>query len=155
MRRQAASVRLVGSSLCVLAAALLLSACASVPLAAPDVDARVKTMIPNSQKALIYLFRNEMMGALIKFEVSLDGRIVGKTAAKTFLVWEVDPGRHEIASEAENTDTLVIHAEAGKTYFVWQEVKMGGWYARNKLSLVDDAKGRAGVGECQLIQGTP
>jgi hypothetical protein len=35
--------------------------------------------------------------------------------------------------------------------YVWQEVKMGVMYARNKLTLVDEATGKAGVNECSLI----
>jgi len=32
-------------------------------------------------------------------------------------------------------------------------VKMGAFSARSALQLVDEAKGRAGVAECKLIQG--
>ena len=40
----------------------------------------------------------------------------------------------------------------GKTYYVWQEVKMGAFAARSALHLVDEQKGEAAVKECKLIQ---
>jgi len=140
-------------SVIVMAVGLMSSACGNVPLAASDISTQAKVRTPGPQKALIYLYRNEWMGGNAKMEVSLDGRIAGKTQTKTFFVWEVDPGRHEIESEAENTDKLVLNVEAAKTYFVWQEVKSGIWFPRTRLHLVDDAKGRAGVEECKMIQG--
>lgn len=42
--------------------------------------------------------------------------------------------------------------QAGKNYFVWQEVKMGLWMARSALQTVDEATGRKGVAECKRIQ---
>ena len=45
--------------------------------------------------------------------------------------------------------------EAGKTYFVWQEVKMGMFSARSRLGLVEAAKGQAGVKSCGLAVTTP
>lgn len=145
-------------SVTVATAALLSGACSSISgmggihLAAADLSAQAKSQRPDPQKALIYVYRNETMGHPTRMEVSLDDRIAGKTGAKTFFMFEVEPGRHEITSEAENTDKLVVNAEAGKAYFVWQEVKMGGWYARNRLHLVDEPQGRAGVAECRLLQ---
>lgn len=60
-----------------------------------------------------------------------------------------------LAGEAENTFELAIYAHAGETIFVWQEVKMGLLYARNKLQLVSAAEGKAGVRECGLIDFLP
>ena len=53
-------------------------------------------------------------------------------------------------SEAENNSTLDLDVAAGKVYYVWQEVKMGIMYARNKLQLVDDPTGQVGVKESKL-----
>jgi hypothetical protein len=95
------------------------------------------------------------MGAAIKMPVLLDGRAVGDTAAKTFMLLEVDPGSHTIVSKTENDATLKVDAVAGRNYFVWQEVKMGMMMARSQLHLVDEAQGKAGVAECNLIQPSP
>jgi hypothetical protein len=57
-----------------------------------------------------------------------------------------------VSSIAENTSLLRVTAEAGKAYFVWQEVKMGLWMARSQLQQVNDEVGRKGVGECKRAQ---
>lgn len=77
--------------------------------------------------------------------VSLDERILGKTAAHTYFFLTLEPGPHSITSEAENTSTLKVDMEAGQEYYVWQEVKMGLLYARNKLQLVTSERGQEGV----------
>ncbi|AFQ48541.1 lipoprotein [Burkholderia cepacia GG4] len=82
--------------------------------------------------------------------VILDGKILGDTAAKTYLYSEVEPGHHQLVSKAENDSTLDVDTVAGKIYYVWQEVKMGIMYARSKLQLVDDTTGRDGVKESKL-----
>jgi hypothetical protein len=133
-------------------AALLLGACASVPMAPPEMDLKAKNMSAPGDKALVYLYRNESMGAAIKMTVNLDGRYQGQTASKTYFMWLLPPGRHEFASVTENTATLPLDAKAGETYYIWQEVKMGAWSARSKLQLVDPATGRKGVEESKLIQ---
>jgi len=134
---------------------LLLGACASVPMATPEEDARAKEMLPPPGKALIYLYRNESMGAGVSFDVTLDGKPVGSTAANTYFMWVVDPGKHTITSKGENLDEITLNCEADRRYFVWQEVKMGFLYARNKLQQVSLADGLKGVNECKLAKGNP
>ena len=61
------------------------------------------------------------------------------------------PGKYKVESHAEDVSSLFLSVEAGKNYFVWQEVKMGMWMARSLLQQVDDNTGRAGVTESKLI----
>jgi hypothetical protein len=134
--------------LSLMAGAAFLTGCASVPMASLEQDAQTKTFSVKPGKANIYVYRNESMGAAIKMDVSLDGKPVGQTAAKTFFALEVAPGKHTLQGDS----VLDLTAQAGKNYFVWQEVKMGILVAGNKLQLVDEATGKAGVAECKLIE---
>ncbi|KWO50026.1 DUF2846 domain-containing protein [Burkholderia territorii] len=129
---------------------LILAGCASVPMGDPQQDAQLKTFSVPQEKAAIYVYRNESMGGAVKMPVTLDGKILGDTAAKTYLYSEVEPGHHQLISKAENDSTLDVDVVAGKIYYVWQEVKMGIMYARSKLQLVDETTGRAGVTESKL-----
>ena len=124
---------------------------ARVPLAASELDAQAKKMVPGSEKALIYVYRNpkETLGCAMTILVTLDDRVAGQTAPMTYFVWAVDPGKHEITSLTQSAAKLPLVAEAGKTYFVAQEVKL---YGGSELRPVDDATGRAAVAECRLIQ---
>lgn len=135
--------------------ATLLTGCASVKMASPNDDAKAKTFATNSNQANLYIYRNESMGGAVRMAVEMDGKEIGKTASKTYLVTSVSPGKHTLISKAENDSSLDLNAEAGKNYYVWQEVKMGLLSARSKLQLVDATQGQAGVKESQLIDTSP
>lgn len=126
--------------------------CASVQMGDPKQEAAVKTFAAPSDKAGLYIYRNETMGAAVKMDVTLDGKNIGQTAAKTFLYKEITPGKHVVASVAENSDMVEVDAKPGKLYYIWQEVKMGIMSARTKLHLVDEAAGKAGVQETKLAE---
>jgi hypothetical protein len=131
---------------------LLLTGCATVPMAPADADSQAKNFATKPDKSSIYVYRNESFGGVARMTVSLDGKVAGQSGPQTYFLWEVDPGPHEIASHAENVETLQITAEAGKAYYVWQEAKVGVWGARSRLHLMDERAGRKAVAECKLAQ---
>ena len=130
----------------------LLAGCASVPMSSMLDDAKGKSFAVAPGKANIYVYLNETFGAAIPMTVSLNGRVAGQSAAQTYFLFEVDPGVHDVGSIAENTVIHKLIAQAGNSYFVWQEVKMGLWMARSELRQVDEATGRKGVAECKRAQ---
>jgi len=132
--------------------ASVVSGCASVPMASMDEDAKAKTFAVREGKANIYVYRNESFGGAIPLAVALNGKVAGQTGPKTYFLFEVDPGTHEVSSIAENTSTLKLDAAPGKSYYVWQEVKMGVWMARSQLQQVDEAAGKQAVAECKRAQ---
>jgi hypothetical protein len=139
------------ASLAVLAA--LATACASVPRATPEADASAKEFRTTPGKANLYVFRDESFGGAVRMTVLLDGKLLGDTAANTFLLAAVDPGKHALVSKTENDANLEFVAEAGKNVYVWQEVKMGVWSARSQLSVMDEASAKPRVGRCSLAIG--
>lgn len=137
---------------CAIILGLILTGCASVPMASLEKDTAAKAFATQPGKANIYVYRHETMGAAVKMPVALNGKLVGDTAAKTYLLLDVEPGNHTLVSKTENDAVLNVAAEAGKNYYVWQEVKMGLWSARSALHLVDEKKGREDIAECKLIE---
>ena len=133
---------------------LLLSGCASVPMAPLDQDSKAKDFSPIPNKASLYIYRNESFGAAIPMTVSVNGKALGQTAAQTYFRLNLTPGKYNVESHAENVSNLSLTTEAGKNYFVWQEVKMGMWMARSLLQQTDETTGRAGVMESKLIAST-
>jgi len=132
---------------------LSLVACASVPMESPEQDAAAKNAKPGPGQSLIYVYRNEVFGAAIKLAITLDGKLAGETASETYFLFKVPAGKHTIASEAEGDwSKLTIDCKAGKTYYVWQEVKMGMFAPNSKLQLMDPMEGRKDVEECKLIK---
>lgn len=130
---------------------LILTGCASVPMASVEADAQAKQFVPSDGKSKIYVYRNENFGAALKMTVLLDDKILADTAAKTYVVAEVEPGQHILVSKTENDAMLELDTKAGEIYYVWQEVKMGAFTARSKLHLVDQKAGQEGVNESKLI----
>lgn len=137
-------------------ALVLLGGCASVPMASKDHDAQAKEFTVQKNQSNIYLYRNENIGGAIAIPVMIDGRVAGKTAAKTYFLWSVPPGKHEIVSMGENTEKITLDTKAGKNYFVWQEIKMGMWQPRTLLHVMNEEDGRKAVMECSLAaESTP
>lgn len=130
---------------------LLLSGCASVPMAPLDQDTKAKDFSHVPNKASLYIYRNESFGGAVPITVSVNGKALGQTAAKTYFRLNLTPGKYSVESLAENVSNLPLTTEAGKNYFVWQEVKMGMWMARSLLQQTDETTGRAGVMESKLI----
>ncbi len=131
---------------------VLAAGCATVPMAPPEADAKAKTFAVEPGKANVYVYRNAPFGGAIPMTVALNGKRVGQTGPQTYFFWQVEPGKYEIQSIAENTSTVALDVQPGKNDFVWQEVNMGLWMARTALQIVDEAAGRKGVGECKRIQ---
>ena len=132
--------------------ACLVSGCASVNKAGRDASTQAKTFSPITDKAVVYIYRDEILGSAIKLPVTVDGIVVGETGPKSFLQLALPPGTHTITTMGEKGSSLSLDAQPGQTYYYWQEVKMGMWAARSMLHKVDTAKGQDGVRECELLQ---
>ncbi|WP_068173897.1 DUF2846 domain-containing protein [Hydrogenophaga taeniospiralis] len=132
-------------------AASLATGCASVNMADATQDAARKTFTAPADKAGIYIYRNETMGAAVKMPVTVDGQMIGQTAANTYLYKEVAPGKHKVESLTEGSENkMEVDVKAGTLTYIWQEVKMGMWAAASKLHLVSPEQGQKGVMETKL-----
>lgn len=131
---------------------LNLVGCASVSMGDAKQDAALKTFKAPSDKAALYIYRNETMGAAMKMGVTVDGISIGQTAANTYLYKEVAPGKHKVTSQSENDSTVEVDAKPGTILYLWQEVKMGFFGARSKLQVVDQTTGQKGVLETKLAE---
>ena len=135
----------------IVALAVLLGGCAEVPLASPDNDALAKLMRPVPDKAVIYVFRNEPASAPWPIHLTLDQKDMGATAANTYFRWEVAPGQHILVSETENKAPLVLDTQAGRVYYVWQEISMGILQPRSTLQTVDQETAEIALRDCYLL----
>ncbi|KAF0812955.1 hypothetical protein IGB42_02350 [Andreprevotia sp. IGB-42] len=138
------------SALIALVAVSLFSGCASFPAAKESADKAAKEFKAAPGKANIYVYRNETLGAALSMPVALDGKAAGKTGPMSFFAFEVEPGKHQLFSEAGES-RLEVNTEAGQSYYVWQEVKMGLMVGGSKLQIVDAAVGQKGVLACKMI----
>jgi len=140
---------------------LLVSGCASVPMASKEDDAAAKTFRVPPDKGRIYVYRKQYTGRALKVPITLDGKLMGYTLKNTFLAFDVGPGTHEVGCIAETPVKATIDVKAGGAVYVWQgtktdmyvlrEMKMATWQADCALNVVDENKGRQDVSECSLV----
>ena len=133
---------------------LLVTGCASVPLASPEADTAAKRFVPPTDgKASVYIYRNSFVGQALKKSVSVDNRTLGETANKVFFQTTVTPGSHQLSTESEFSDnTLNFTATAGMNYFFEQYIKMGVFVGGANLKAVSEDEGKANILKCQLAQ---
>jgi uncharacterized protein YceK len=129
---------------------IFMSGCASVQKAAPAKDLAAKKFTADANTSQVYLYRNEVLGAALSMPVTVDGKLAGKTGSKSFFKFNLPAGKHTFTSQ-DKTSTLDLTTENGKTYYIWQEVKMGALSGGSKLQIVDEATGQKGVKVCTLI----
>ncbi|MBI6548323.1 DUF2846 domain-containing protein [Xenorhabdus sp. VLS] len=125
--------------------ALLLSGCASVPLATEQESAKAKSFpAPDESKSGLYIYRDSFVGKALKKDIYVDGKCIGETADKTFFYTQVSGGQnHKISTESEfSPNDLSIFTESGKNYFVRQYIKMGFFVGGAGLSESTEGEGK-------------
>jgi len=130
---------------------VMLYGCASINKAPASVDAESKQFKTNAAVSQVYVYRSETMGAAISMPVTVDGKTAGSTGPHSFFKFDLPAGTHTITSQGKES-SLSVTTQAGKLYFVWQEVKMGAFSAGSKLQLVSEEQGKKEVAECTQIQ---
>lgn len=116
--------------------------------ATSETDAGGKPSAGAQDKVNFYLYRDPKINVAITTKLSVNGKEVAATRHNTCGHWEVNPGTYDITSESPSASTVRIVAEAGKSYYVWQEVKVSPMGATNVLHVVDAETGKRGVKAC-------
>ena len=81
---------------------VLLSGCASVPMASKDLDKSAKAFTePPHDRSGLYVYRDSFGGQALKKMVSIDGKAIGQTANKVYFYREIMPGAHTLSTESE------------------------------------------------------
>lgn len=135
---------------------LLLSGCASVPMASTAADAQAKTFRPAAGQASLYVYRPKTFKLrAITVNVMLDGHGLGTTKVGTFLQATVPAGPHTLLSQSESEVPVLVQAEPNQSYFFEQKVSFGVRDAQTTLIRVEDAVGRAAVLACDRAASQP
>jgi hypothetical protein len=113
-------------------------------------DSITKNLAPLPGKALVYIVRPTIVGFAVPMRLDCDSFQVGWISAKTYLYTMLDPGEHVFIALSENESRLKVNFEAGKIYYMEQEVRMGILYARTKLKLLNEEAGRKELGRCSI-----
>ena len=91
---------------------------------------------PAPDKALVYFMRPSGMGFAVHFQIWDSDHFVGLSQAKSYFVYECDPGTHLFIGIAENKVALQADVEADKSYYVGTNVRTGWAKARMQFTPV-------------------
>lgn len=143
-------------SLCSIAAALVLTGCATVDMAPKEESARLKQFAtPSGKNAGLYVYRNGALGAALKKDIWVDGKCIGESAPNVFFYTEVEGGKaHKLSTESEfSPNDLDLTFDAGKNYFVRQYIKMGAFVGGAGLEIIPEQQGKTDVATLELAAG--
>jgi hypothetical protein len=129
---------------------LLIQAHAGTGVASPVDDKQAKQATPPAGSALIYIFRSEDPPVESAVAVILNGRRIGETRPRTFLLATVAPGTHYLMSGDKVIASLSVECQAGKTYFISQKALGGVYPVRTELALANPASARRTINQSQL-----
>jgi hypothetical protein len=104
-----------------------LAGCATTQMLQPE---KPPTLAAAPDSALLVIVRDAWVGSAIVFWNYLDGKLIGETKGKTYIVAKVAPGPHYVVGATENTGVAHFDFQAGKRYFLRQGIAMGLWRAR-------------------------
>ena len=114
-------------TLALLAVVFILSGCAATSMIAPE---RQPNLSPSVDKATVVIIRDAFMGNAIVFWNYIDGKFIGETKGKTYIVTQVNPGKHYLVVTTENTAVAQIDFKPGRIYYLREGIAMGIWRAR-------------------------
>jgi hypothetical protein len=88
------------------------------------------------------------LAGAVQTKAAIDGKWIGANLGNNYFFVQLPPGEHFLCSKAENNSILTLDLEAGKTYYVRQEISLGTTKARNFAVLMDDEKGAKEMAKC-------
>ncbi|WP_430816017.1 DUF2846 domain-containing protein [Carboxylicivirga sp. RSCT41] len=95
------------------------------------VPAMAKGFTPPAEgNAVVYFTRVSSFGGAASFEFFHNEEFVGIFKNKNYMRYEVKAGEHLFWASSENKQFVKANLEAGKTYIVLVNIKMGAWKAQ-------------------------
>ena len=130
----------------------LLAGCtASGPLYR-EVAATIPT-VP-ADKGRIYFYRPDtMLGAAVTSDITLNGRVVGKSERAGFFYVDEEPGKCTVITSTEVEKQLTFTLDAGETKYVKTSVSMGFMVGRIQPELIANEQGEQDITELHYTGG--
>ena len=98
-------------------------------------DSIAKSLVPIQDKAVVFVIRPTAYAFAIRMDVKCDSVYIGTTGPKSYIYTVLSPGTYTFLSRSENKSFLEVSLEAGKIYYLEQQVKMGGDLCANKIKV--------------------
>ena len=111
---------------------------------APDLAMPAQVPQADPDKGLVVFYRvKNFKGGAIRFNVHHSQGVIGTLTNGSFLYTYVEPGQHTFWSEVISQDSITLTVEAGKTYYVRGETKLGVYAGRPRLVTVPEGQAKA------------
>jgi hypothetical protein len=133
--------------------ALLISGCASVPMASRTESVAAKNFSPPSPgKAGLYVYRDSFLGQALKKDIRIDGECLGESGPGVFFFTELEGDKvHRIETESEFSPNLLeMMFESGKNYFIRQFIKMGLFVGGAGLEEIPEERARKDIAKLEM-----
>ncbi|AEC16584.1 DUF2846 domain-containing protein [Gallibacterium anatis] len=142
-------------SILMLVSALVLTGCATVPMASDAQDIQAKQFnSPNKKISGLYIYRDgSILGAGLKKNLYIDDKFIGESARNIYFYKTVKPGKHKISTESEfGNNDLYITTQGGKNYFIRQYIRMGVFVGGANLEQVEEEKAKAAIRKLKMAK---
>ncbi len=108
---------------------------------------------PPAGKSALVVGRTTILGGAVNIDNYVDRKFTGTTRGRGFFATTVEPGQHYAVADAENFDSALLNFEPDKTYYLFQEIRMGILAARTAYSVTDGDKMYSAMdGNCQFFE---
>ncbi|HSO37238.1 MAG TPA: hypothetical protein VLT33_32150 [Labilithrix sp.] len=91
--------------------------------------------------ARVCAIRTELYAAQLAFPTYDNNQLVGVTKGATFFCYKAEPGDHVVRIDSDPPFALDLHAEAGKSYYIHEQVPVE-LVPRCMATLVDEGRAR-------------
>ena len=137
----------------VLAVVCFFSSCTATSMIAPE---RQPNLAPSANKATVVIIRDAFIGTPIVFWNYVDGKFIGETKGKTYIVTQVAPGKHYLVVTTENTAVAQIDFKPGRIYYLREGIAMGIWRARTSgFSPMSPQEAKEAMNSCTYWEVDP
>jgi hypothetical protein len=123
----------------------LLPGCVAAFLATLEPEQRASMFLVPADRAVIYFYREKSRMDPVPMTLALNGERIGEPGERGFLYREVVPGEYTVSLSGTDTDSVTLKVEAGRTYFVGEDVECVAASKHLYLHPVGEAAGRARV----------
>ena len=123
-----------------------ISGCEPTPLMPATLDDEGKRFSPAPGKANIYVVRPSIVGGRFPWNIHVDGQPAGLIAAHTYLLLEIEPGKHGVtAITSENQHSIVVSANRGENHYLEVVSRVGWTQSRAELRTLPQEQGKAAI----------
>ncbi|BAV33080.1 hypothetical protein SCL_0760 [Sulfuricaulis limicola] len=129
---------------------ILLTGCAATGPLYSDISASIPPVSAN--KGRIYFYRSDtMFGAAITSDISLNGKVVGKSERASVFYVDQAPGNCVVSTSTEVEKQLTFTLAANETRYVHTSVSMGVLVGRINAKLVNATEAKSEIAGLHYI----